>query len=145
MKIEREDTNDSNRAQLNGDRHPTTILKLFERRLCVCLLLTLPVFYLSPVFETWFGYRAIQFSGVNWMTPIFATIICIYGGGIFLKGCWDEFPDDIQIVTPISFALIAAFGSSLDVSFGEGGNSFYIEFFISDLSHLCCCSKRNCL
>ena len=57
------------------DKHAGHSPAMFKRRFFVCLLLTLPVLYLSPMFEHWFNYRAIQFPGSNWITPILATII----------------------------------------------------------------------
>jgi Cu2+-exporting ATPase len=81
------------------DKHSGHSPAMFKRRFFVCLVLTLPILYLSPMFQMWFGYQAIQFPGVNWITPILATIIYFYGGWMFLKGAWFEFHSKIGMMT----------------------------------------------
>jgi len=100
---------------------------MFKQRFFVCLALTLPIIYLSPMFEHWFSYQALQFSGVNWITPIIATIIYFYGGWVFLKGAWYEFHSKIGMMTLVALAITVAFVYSVAVTLGLEGDSFYWE------------------
>lgn len=109
------------------DKHAGHSPAMFKRRFFVCLALTLPVLYLSPMFEHWFGYQAIQFPGVNWITPILATIIYFYGGWVFLKGAWYEFRSKIGMMTLVALAITVAFIYSVAVTLGLKGDSFYWE------------------
>ncbi len=82
---------------------------MFKRRFFICLLLTLPVLYFSPMFQHWFGYQAIQFPGANWGEPILAAIIYFYGGWVFLRGAWYELRSKIGMMTLITLAITVAF------------------------------------
>ncbi|WP_373543232.1 heavy metal translocating P-type ATPase [Chamaesiphon sp.] len=100
---------------------------MFQRRFLVCLLLTLPVLYLSPMFQMWFNYQAIQFAGVAWVTPILSTVIYWYGGWVFLHGAWAELHGKIGMMTLVALAITVSYVYSLAVSFGLPGDSFYME------------------
>jgi cation transport ATPase len=109
------------------DKHAGHNPAMFKRRFFVCLALTLPVLYLSPMFQMWFGYQAIQFPGANWITPILATIIYFYGGWVFLKGAWAELHGKIGMMTLVALAITVSFGYSVAVTLGLDGDSFYME------------------
>ena len=100
---------------------------IFKRRFFICLLLTLPVLYFSPMFQHWFSYQALQFPGVNWITPILSTIIYFYGGWVFLRGAWYELHSKIGMMTLVALAITVAFVYSVAVSLGLAGDSFYME------------------
>ena len=109
------------------DKHAGHSPAMFKRRFFICLGLTLPILYLSPMLQGWFGYQAIQFPGVNWVTPIIATIIYFYGGWVFLKGAWSEFRSKIGMMTLVALAISVAFVYSVAVTLGLKGDSFYWE------------------
>jgi P-type Cu2+ transporter len=100
---------------------------MFKRRFFICLLLTLPVLYFSPMFEHWFNYQAIQFPGAIWITPILSTIIYFYGGWVFLRGAWSELHSKIGMMTLVALAITVSYVYSVAVSFGLPGDSFYME------------------
>ncbi len=100
---------------------------IFKRRFFICLLLTLPVLYFAPMFQHWLNYQAIQFPGVNWVTPILSTIIYFYGGWVFLRGAWYELHSKIGMMTLVALAITVAFVYSVAVSLGLPGDSFYME------------------
>ncbi|KJH70075.1 hypothetical protein [Aliterella atlantica] len=80
----------SHNKHASHDKHAGHSPEIFKRRFFICLLLTLPVLYFSPMFQDWFSYQAVQFLGVNWVTPILSTIIYFYGGWVFLRGtCYE--------------------------------------------------------
>jgi len=96
----------SNHEQHAGhDKHAGHTPGIFKRRFFICLVLTLPVLYFEPMFQMWFNYQAIQFSGVEWVIPIFSTIIYFYGGWVFLKGAWYELHSKIGMMTLVALAI----------------------------------------
>lgn len=109
------------------DKHAGHSPDIFKRRFFICLLLTLPVLYFSPMFQHWFNYQAIQFPGVNWLTPILSTIIYFYGGWVFLRGAWYELSSKIGMMTLVALAITVAYIYSVAVSLGLPGDSFYWE------------------
>lgn len=116
-----------NSQHAGPDKHAGHSPAMFKRRFFICLVLTLPILYLSPMFEHWFNYQAIQFPGSNWITPILATIIYFYGGWVFLKGAWSEFHSKIGMMTLVALAITVAFAYSVAVTLGLQGDSFYME------------------
>ena len=119
--------NQHNHQHAGHDKHAGHSPAMFKRRFFVCLLLTLPVLYLSPMFEHWFNYQALEFPGSNWITPILATIIYFYGGLVFLKGAWNELHGKIGMMTLVALAISVSFGYSIAVTLGLKGDSFYME------------------
>jgi len=121
------DQHSGNNQHAGHDKHAGHSPGMFKQRFFVCLGLTLPIIYLSPMFEHWFRYQAIQFPGVNWITPILATIIYFYGGWVFLKGAWYEFRGKIGMMTLVALAITVSFVYSVAVTLGLKGDSFYWE------------------
>ena len=117
----------SSHEHAGHDKHAGHSPAMFQRRFFICLLLTLPVLYLSPMFQMWFNYQAIQFAGVAWVTPILATIIYWYGGWVFLHGAWAELHGKIGMMTLVALAITVSYVYSVAVSFGLPGDSFYME------------------
>lgn len=109
------------------DKHAGHSPEIFKRRFFICLVLTLPVLYFAPMFQHWFNYQALQFPGVNWITPVLSTIIYFYGGWVFLRGAWYELRSKIGMMTLIALAITVAYVYSVAVSLGLPGDSFYWE------------------
>ncbi len=109
------------------DKHAGHSPAMFQRRFFICLFLSVPVLYLSPMFQMWFSYQAIQFAGVDWVTPILATVIYWYGGWVFLHGAWSELHGKIGMMTLVALAITVSYVYSVAVSFGLPGDSFYME------------------
>jgi P-type Cu2+ transporter len=117
----------SSHEHAGHDKHAGHSPAMFQRRFFICLLLTVPVLYLSPMFQMWFNYQAIQFAGVAWVTPILATVIYWYGGWVFLRGAWAELHGKIGMMTLVALAITVSYVYSVAVSFGLPGDSFYME------------------
>jgi P-type Cu2+ transporter len=109
------------------DKHAGHSPDMFKRRFFICLLLSFPVLYFSPMFQHWFGYQSIQFPGATWIELILSAIIYFYGGWVFLRGAWYEFRSKIGMMTLIALAITVAFVYSVAVTFGLLGDSFYME------------------
>ncbi|MBK6622798.1 MAG: copper-translocating P-type ATPase [Saprospirales bacterium] len=100
----------------------------FLRRFWVCLALTVPVVFISPMFQHAVGY-SFDFPGRNWVSFLLATIIFIYGGKPFLAGLWDELRRRSPgMMTLIGVAISVAYFYSTAVVFGlVEGMDFYWE------------------
>src|SRR3989442_3445429 len=68
------------------DKHAGHSPRMFRNRFFVSLLLTLPILYDAQLFQQWLGYRAVQFAGSEWITPVLAVVIFFYGGWPFVEG-----------------------------------------------------------
>ena len=117
----------SSHEHAGHDKHAGHSPAMFQRRFLICLALSVPVLYLSPMFQMWFNYQAIQFAGVAWVTPILATVIYWYGGWVFLRGAWAELHSKIGMMTLVALAITVSYVYSVAVSFGLPGDSFYME------------------
>jgi P-type Cu2+ transporter len=117
----------SSHEHAGHDKHAGHSPAMFQRRFLLCCLLTVPVLYLSPMFQMWFNYQAIQFAGVAWVTPILSTVIYWYGGWVFLRGAWAELHSKIGMMTLVALAITVSYVYSVAVSFGLPGDSFYME------------------
>ena len=102
--------------------------EMFRNRIFVSLLLTVPILYFSPQIQDWFNYEAITFPGSEWVAPVLATVLYLYGGGPFLEGAWREWRRRKPgMMTLIAVAITVAYAYSIAVSLGFPGDDFYWE------------------
>src|SRR5437899_7399265 len=100
----------------------------FRNRFFVSLVLTLPILYYEHLFQQWFGYRAVQFPGSAWITPVLAVVIFFYGGWPFVQGARQELAArQPGMMTLVALAISVAFTYSIAVSLGLQGMPFYWE------------------
>ncbi|MEJ2599121.1 MAG: copper-translocating P-type ATPase, partial [Anaerolineales bacterium] len=59
--------------------------QMFRRKFWVSLVLSIPVLLFSPSIQTWLGFSLPAFPGSQWITPVFAVIVFLYGGIPFLQ------------------------------------------------------------
>jgi Cu2+-exporting ATPase len=100
------------------DKHAGHSVAMFRDRFWLSLLLAVPVLVFSPMIQEWFGYTAPSFPGSEWISPLFGTLIFLYGGQPFLKGAWQEARSRqpgmmLLIGMAISVAFLASAASSL--------------------------------
>lgn len=100
----------------------------FLRRFWVSLALTVPVVFISPMFQHAVGY-SFDFAGRDWVSFALGTIIFIYGGKPFLTGLADELRRRSPgMMTLIGVAISVAYLYSTAVVFGlVAGMDFYWE------------------
>jgi P-type Cu2+ transporter len=83
------------------------------------LALTVPVVFWSTNVQHWFGYTAPSFPGSKFIPAILGTAVFAYGGLVFIRGTWGKLADRRPgMMTLISLAIVAAFGTSLAATFG---------------------------
>jgi Cu2+-exporting ATPase len=102
--------------------------QMFRRRFWISLVLSIPVLAYSPTLQDWLGYTAPAFPGSEWVTPIFAVIVFLYGGIPFLQMAVPELRNRKPgMMTLISLAISVAFIYSLASLFLPGQTSFFWE------------------
>src|SRR2546422_1755344 len=110
------------------DKHAGHSPQMFRDRFFVSLLLTLPILYGAQLFQQWLGYRAVQFAGSEWITPVLVIAIFFYGGWPFVEGARRELAARLPgMMTLVALAITVAFAYSLSVSLGLQGMPFYWE------------------
>lgn len=101
---------------------------IFRDRFWVSLLLSIPVLIFSPALQGWLSYTAPTFVGSEWITPVLAIIIFVYGGFPFLQmATWELRDRQPGMMTLISTAISVAFVYSLATVFVDLGESFFWE------------------
>ncbi len=88
--------------------------QMFRRRFFVSTLLSIPVLLYSETLQGWLGFTVPAFSGSEWINPVFAVIVFVYGGVPFLRMAAPELEDRSPgMMTLISMAITVAFVYSL--------------------------------
>lgn len=128
----REERNGNGHAHGHGhgdhDAHAGHDAEMFRSKFWLSLILTIPVVLYAEMIQEWFNYTAPAFPGSAWMPMILATIIFVYGGGVFIQGAWHEVQARKPgMMTLISLAIIVAFSYSIATELGFPGEQLYWE------------------
>ena len=101
---------------------------MFRRRFWVSLLLSIPVLLYTPMLQMWFGFRMPDFAGSEWIAPVFAIVIFLYGGVPFIQMAVPEIQNrQPGMMTLISLAISVSFIYSLAAVFVNLGEGFFWE------------------
>ena len=102
--------------------------EMFRRRFWISLLLSIPVLLYSPMIQEWLGFTMPAFPGGNFIVPILAVAVFIYGGLPFLQMAIPELRNrQPGMMTLISLAISVAFVYSLASQFLLNGETFFWE------------------
>jgi P-type Cu2+ transporter len=100
----------------------------FRRRFWVCLVLTAPVLWLSPMLRHAVGLAEVAFYGGDYVLLGLSSVVYFYGGWPFLSGFFSEFRKrQPGMMTLIAVAISAAYFYSAAVVLGLGGTQFFWE------------------
>jgi Cu2+-exporting ATPase len=112
-----------------GHDHHAHMIRDFQIRFLVCLVLTVPILLLSePVQLLLHLGTKLQFAGSTWILLALSAVIYVYGGMPFLKGMVEELRTRTPgMMTLIAMAITVAFVYSAAVSLGLQGMVFYWE------------------
>lgn len=100
----------------------------FKRRFWVSLILTVPILFLSPIIQEFFGLEFLRFPGDMYVLFILSSIVYFYGGYPFLKGIISEIRTRMPgMMTLIAVAITTAYLYSSAVVFGLRGEVFFWE------------------
>ena len=110
------------------DKHAGHSVEMFRRLFWVSLALTVPTIIWGHMLPRLIDYHPPEFSGWEWIAPVFGTAVFIYGGRVFLQGGWRELVDrQPGMMTLISLAITVAFVFSLAVTLGYPGMPLWEE------------------
>jgi len=102
--------------------------EMFRRRFWICLALSIPVLLLSPTLQEWFGFSIPTFPLSEWIAPILAVVIFVYGGAPFLQMAIPELQKrQPGMMTLIALAISVAFLYSVAALFFNLGMGFFWE------------------
>jgi len=100
----------------------------FKRRFWASLILTVPILFLSPIIQEFFGLEFLRFQGDMYVLFILSSIVYFYGGYPFLKGIINEIRTRMPgMMTLIAVAITTAYLYSSAVVFGLMGEVFFWE------------------
>jgi Cu2+-exporting ATPase len=101
---------------------------MFRRKFWISTLISIPVLIFSPSIQSFLGYSIPPFAGSEWITPIFAVIVFLYGGIPFIQMAVPEIKNrQPGMMTLISLAIAVAFIYSLAALFLPSGSTFFWE------------------
>lgn len=102
----------------------------YRRRFWVCLVLTAPVVFLSPMVRDILGFGMMPlFAGEEWVALALSSAIYFWGGWPFLSGALPEIRTGRPgMMTLVALAISTAYFYSAAVTLGlPGGEPFYWE------------------
>ena len=102
--------------------------QMFRKKFWVSLVLSIPVLLFSPSIQQWLNFSLPVFPGSQWITPIFAVIVFIYGGVPFLQMAIPELQNRKPgMMMLISLAISVALIYSLAALFMPATMTFFWE------------------
>lgn len=113
----------------NHHNHPSHMIVMFRTRFWICLLLTIPILMLSPMFMTMIGYGdLVSFKGQYAVLLALASVVYFYGGWPFLFGMFQEIHRrNPGMMTLVGIAITTAYVFSTAVLLGVQGDLFFWE------------------
>ncbi len=101
---------------------------MFRKRFWISLLLSIPVLLYTPMLQMWFGFMMPEFAGNQWVMPLFAVIVFVYGGVPFIQMAVPEIRNrQPGMMLLISLAISVSFVYSLAAMFVNLGEGFFWE------------------
>ncbi len=102
--------------------------ELLRRRFWISLILSIPVILYAETVQSLLGYRAPEFPGSTWISPLLSMVVFIYGGNVFLQGAVEELRARLPgMMTLVGLAISVAFAYSLATTLGLPGEPFHWE------------------
>jgi Cu2+-exporting ATPase len=100
--------------------------QMFRKKFWISLVLSIPVLIFSQSVQSWLGYSVPEFPGSNWIIPVFAVNVFLYGELPFLKMAVPEIKNRKPgMMTLISLAISVAFVYSVAALFLPTSVSFF--------------------
>ncbi len=101
----------------------------FKRRFWVCLVLTIPIIFLTPHIQHILGIKGfLAFYGDNYVLFFLSSVVYFYGGYPFFKGMYRELKSRMPgMMTLVAVAITTAYIYSSAVVLGLKGEIFFLE------------------
>jgi len=110
-----------------GHDHHKMMIEDFKKRFWVTLILTIPILFISPMIQDFFGYKFLL-PGNPYILFTFSSIVYFYGGWPFIKGFIKEMKKRSPgMMTLIFMAISVAYFYSSATVFGLKGVDFFWE------------------
>ena len=110
-----------------GHDHHKMMVKDFRKRFWVSLIVTIPILFLSPMIQEFFGYDFLLPRNPYILFAL-STFIYFWGAWPFLKGFYGEMKTKgAGMMTLISMAISVAYFYSTATVFGLEGEDFFWE------------------
>ncbi len=111
----------------SGHDHHKMMIEDFKKRFWVTLILAIPILFLSPMIQQFFGYSYLL-PGNSYVLFGLSTIVYFYGGWPFIKGFFAEIKKrNPGMMTLIFMAITVAYLYSSATVFGLKGVDFFWE------------------
>ncbi len=102
--------------------------QMFRRKFWVSLILSIPVLLYSQGLQNLLGFKMPVFPGSNWISPVFALVVFLYGGLPFIQMAVPEIKNRKPgMMTLISLAISVAFVYSAATLFIPQAMDFFWE------------------
>jgi Cu2+-exporting ATPase len=122
------DAHVSHDTHASHDAHAGHSVAMFRRAFWISFALTIPTLVWGHMLPSALGYTPPMVPGAHAIPPIFATIVFLYGGRVFLLGAWRELRDrQPGMMTLIALAIAVSFGFSAATLLGFPGMPFWEE------------------
>ncbi|KAB5483962.1 cadmium-translocating P-type ATPase [Flagellimonas marinaquae] len=110
-----------------GHDHHKMMVKDFRKRFWISLIVTIPILFLSPMIQEFFGYDLLL-PGNPYILFALSTFVYFWGGWPFLKGFYNEIKSKGPgMMALISMAISVAYFYSAATVFGLPGEDFFWE------------------
>jgi len=118
---------DMDHEHMEHKGHHDSMVKDFQKRFIISIILTIPVLILSPMIQQFLGFSLI-FQGTEYVLFLISSVIFVYGGYPFFKGFYDEVRKKaLGMMTLVAVAITVAYSYSTAVTFGLEGTVFFWE------------------
>ena len=120
---------DTRPMDMAGHDHHAMMIKDFQKRFWISLIITLPILILSPMIQDLLGYEFSLFLNFDkYILFALSTVVYFYGGWPFLTGLIKEFKKKQPgMMILIAVAITVAWGYSSATTFGVKGSTFFWE------------------
>lgn len=109
------------------DEHAGHQTENFLKRFWICLIVTIPVLFLSHMIQQWVGFE-LNFAGDKYLLLSLSSFIYFYGGWPFLSGLMRELKwKNPGMMTLVAVAITTAYIYSVAVVLGLKGMDFFWE------------------
>ncbi len=110
-----------------GHDHHKMMIADFKKRFWVTLILAIPILFLSPMIQKFFGYEFLL-PGNSYILFVLSSVVYFYGGWPFIKGFIKEIKKRSPgMMTLIFMAISVAYFYSSATVFGLKGVDFFWE------------------
>lgn len=116
------------KKMIDHNKHEGHTPEMFLRKFWVSFVLTIPILAYSELPEKFFGWRAPEFYGSQYLPAILSSVIYFYGGMVFIRGAIGEIKARLPgMMTLIAIAISAAYFFSVFTTITGGEHTLFWE------------------